>query len=116
MAAQEENRQAMGSIVGHRNNLEGELEEPVEGTLYGEVTSLADAGDEIWLLLKVTDLRCTSPSPDALKAQPGSELSVRLLKSEEASRLAVGDSLEINVIISKGMEGPVIVGRDFRAL
>lgn len=115
-APQEDNRQAMGRIMGHLNHLEGELAEPVEAVLYGEVVSLADAGGEIWILLRVADLRCTSASPDALKAPQGSELSVRLPRSEEASRLAVGASLEINALISRGVEGPVIIGRAFHVL
>jgi hypothetical protein len=111
--SQEENAQELGRIMGYRNQIEGELNEPVEALIAGDVTAVADAGEETWLLVKVADFRCTSVPQDTLQATPGSELSVRLRETEELGPLSAGDSVEINAIVSKSMEGPVIIGRAY---
>ena len=113
---QEENAQSLGRIMAHRNQLQGELNEPVDAVITGDVSAMAEAGEETWALIKVAGIRCTSVPEDTLKAAPGSELSVRLRMTEGAPRLAVGDKVEINARISKSTEGPVIIGRAYRVL
>lgn len=113
---QEENAQALGRMMAHRNQLEGDLAEPVDVVISGSVTAVADAGDEMWIMVQVAGFRCADTSQSDLNATPGSELSIRLRKSEEAESIAVGDSLEINAMVSKSMEGPVVIGRAFRVV
>jgi hypothetical protein len=114
--SQEENTQELGRIMGFRNHLTGELNEPVEVIIAGDITGAADAGEETWLLVKVADFRCTSVPPDALQVTAGSELSVRLRENEELGVLSAGDSVEINAVVSKSTEGPVIIGRTYIVL
>ncbi len=112
---QEENAEDLGRIMAHRNQLEGDLNEPVDAVIKGEVTAFADAGEETWILLRVVDFRCSNIPPGTINAAPGSELAIRLRKTEESGSIATGDSLEINAMVSKSKEGPVIIGRAFRA-
>lgn len=114
--SQEQNAQSLGRIMGHRNQLEGELNEPVDAVIAGDVTAVAESGEETWVLVKVVDFRVEGAQPDALKASPGSELSVRLRVAGGAEAPAAGDSVEINAMISKSLEGPVIIGRAFRVI
>jgi hypothetical protein len=115
-STQEENAQTLGRIMAHRNQLEGELNEPVDAVITGDVTAVADTGEETWLLVTVVDFRTTRVPQGTLKSAPGSELSIRIRKTEESGSIAAGDSLEINAMVSKSMEGPVIIGRAFRAV
>jgi hypothetical protein len=113
---QEENAQALGRIMAHRDQLEGEINEPVDAVIAEDVTAAADTGEETWLLVKVVDFRCPSVPQGTLKAAPGSELSIRLRKTEESGSITTGDSLEINAMVSKSTEGPVIISRAYRVV
>ncbi len=113
---QEENAQSLGRIMGHRNQLEGELDEPVDVVISGDIMSMADAGEESWLLIRVVAFRPMSVPQEALQAAPGSELVVRLRKTGEDGTLSAGDSVEINARVSKSLEGPVIIGRAYRVI
>lgn len=115
-ASQEENAQNLGRIMAHRNQLEGELNEPVDAVISGDITAAAEAGEETWILVRVADFRTTSVPQGTLKAAPGSELSVRLRIVEGQEQPAVGDRAEINARVSKSAEGPVIIGRAYRVL
>ena len=115
-ASQEDNAQELGRIMGYRNHIEGELNEPVDVVIAGDVTAVADAGEETWLLVKVADFRCTSVPEDTLRVTPGGELSVRLRETEELGPLSAGDSVEINAVVSKSMEGPTIIGRAYNVV
>jgi len=114
--SQEENAQSLGQIMGYRNQVEGELNEPVDAVITGEVTRSADAGEEIFLMLRVSDLRCLSVPQDTLKVSPGSEVSIRLRKDEDSGSITQGEFLEIDARIAKSAEGPVIIGRAFRKI
>lgn len=114
--SQEENAQSLGRIMSHRNQLEGELNEPIDAVISGDITAIAETGEEIWLLIKVVDFRPTSVSQDALRAMPASELVVRIRITEDAGSLSTGDSVEINAMVSKSLEGPVIIGRAYRVI
>ncbi|NPV60686.1 MAG: hypothetical protein HPY75_13645 [Actinobacteria bacterium] len=114
--SQEENAQSLGRIMAHRNQLEGELNEPVEAVIMGDIVAVAEAGEETWALVKVADFRTTSVPQGTLKAAPGSELSVRLRIKQGEQPPSVGAKAEINALVSKSMEGPVIIGRAFRLL
>ncbi|MBC7229608.1 MAG: hypothetical protein H5T74_04345 [Actinobacteria bacterium] len=114
--SQVENAQVLGRIMAHRNQLEGEIGEPVEAVISGDITALAEAGEETWALVRVADFRTTSVPQGTLKATPGSELSVRLRVTEGAPPLATGARAEINALVSKSKEGPVIIGRAYRIL
>ena len=109
--SQGQNADNLGRIMGHRNQIEGEVNEPVDASITGEVTMVADGGEETWVMLKVQDFRCVDASGSDLSMTPGSEVSVRLRKDEGDERLAPGEMVQINARISKSMEGPVIIGR-----
>ncbi|MDY6793936.1 MAG: hypothetical protein SWK76_01445 [Actinomycetota bacterium] len=109
--SKEQNADTLGRIMGHRNQIEGEVNEPVDASITGEVAMIADGGEDTWMMLKVQDFHCVDASGSGLSMTPGSEVSVKLRKDEGDGQLAPGEMVQINARISKSMEGPVIIGR-----
>lgn len=114
--SQEDNAQSLGRIMGHRNQLEGGLNEPVDAVITGDVTAVAESGEETWVLVKVAGFRTTDAAQGSLNAAPGSELAVKMRITESGGPVSAGDAVEINALVSKSLEGPVIVGRSYRVL
>jgi len=112
----EKNARELGTLRVFVNRLEGELNEPVDAQIRGEVTRMAQEEKELWLLLKVSEFNVMGPKQGSLRAAPGSELCIRLRKREGEEAPSVGDRIEVNAMVSKSLEGPVIIGRMYKIL
>jgi len=115
-ASQEENAQALGQMMAYRNPVEGELNEPVDAVIKGEVTEMAEVEEELWLMLKVQDFRCLGVPAGSLTMAPDSEACIRMYIPEEAEPIQIGDVVEMNVMVAKSTEGPVILGMNYTKL
>jgi len=113
---QAENAKELGTLRVFVNRLEGELNEPVEAQIRGEVTRLAEGDQELWVLVKVSEFNVMGEKQGSLTAAPGSELCIRLRKREGEEAPSVGDRIEVNAMVSKSLEGPVIIGRMYKIL
>ena len=115
-ASQEENAQALGQMMAYRNPVEGELNEPVDAVIKGEVTEMAEVEEELWLMLEVQDFRCLGVPAGSLTMAPDSEACIRMYIPEEAEPIQIGDVVEMNVMVAKSTEGPVILGMNYTKL
>lgn len=113
---QADNAKELGTLRVFVNRLEGELNEPVDAQIRGEVTRMAEDERELWVLVKVSEFNVMGPKQGSLKAAPGSELCIRLRVKEGEQKPPVGDRIEVNAMVSKSLEGPVIIGRMFKVL
>jgi hypothetical protein len=114
--SQEENAAALGQMMVYRNPVEGNLNEPVDAVITGEVTRTADAGEETWVMLRVADFRNLGEPSNPINIALGSEITVRMRKGEGSASPAQGDFLEVNAKIMKSLEGAVIIAATYRKI
>ena len=106
-------------IMAHLNAVEGELGQPVEGQLKGEVmaTAASPDGEESWMLLRVDSFRpmgVRDGSPQgSVNVPAGSEVSIRYRETAETEPFSPGDVLSIHIRIVKSKNGPMLVAMDW---
>lgn len=111
---EQENRQKLGRIMTHRNPIEGEIAEPINAVILGNIEEMAEEGEETWFLVRVAEFRCEGVEEGQIRVSPGSLLSVRMHIPEDIEKLSIGDKAEIYAMVAKSLEGPIVVGKGYR--
>lgn len=113
---------AAEEIKAHPNVIEGELGQPVEAQLQGEVMATAASLDkeESWMLLRVDTFRLMGVPEEArdstINIPAGTEVSVRYRETAETEPFSPGDILSIHIRITKSKDGPVLIAMDWHVI
>jgi len=103
----------LARIRAHRNQVKGEINEPIDVRLRGIIAGLANAGEETWLLLRIQEFQVLGPSNASVEVPAGTELSVTLRRDPGQDDLRENQSVEITARLMKSKEGPVLAGRSY---